>query len=472
MSFSDLAFTSALEQARLIRLGEVSPLELTQLYLERIELLNPQLGSFFTVAAEFALAQATQQTEALSQNCDRESLPTFYGVPTAIKDLNSVEGLPVTYGVNALQGNIATYDDGVVARMKQAGFVILGKTATAQLGSFPYSEPLGFAPARNPWNLDHTAGGSSGGAAAAVAAGLCAVAQGSDGGGSIRGPAFCCGVVGLKPTRGRVTNAPVGDYQSGISSHGPLARTVADTAAFLDVLAGYVTGDPYGLPDPEVSFLVQTQLPPPVALRIAFATTVPPFAEAIPLCQQAVQTTLQPLESWGHHLEQTCPDVTDLIEPFRVIWQSGVGAAGIPLPALDPLNQWLAQQPVTAGEYLQAVQKMQVISRSLVAFFDRFDVLVLPVYRHLPPLVGAWATLPPEDAIAKIIDWIAPCPIANATGLPAIAIPTGEFDKASGLPVGIQLIGRPASEGLLLRLAAQLEAANPWQQYRPPLAIF
>jgi amidase len=475
MSSSDLAFTSALEQARLIRSGEISPFELTELYLQRIEVLNPQLGSFFTVAAEFAIAQAREQTQLLAQRAaqsgDRQDLPPFFGVPIAIKDLNLVEGLPVTYGVAALNNNIAAYDDGVVAKIKQAGFVILGKTATSQLGLLPYSEPLGFAPARNPWHLDHTPGGSSGGSAAAVAAGLCALAQGSDGGGSIRGPASACGVVGLKPSRGRVTNAPVGDYQSGIASHGPLARTVADTAALLDVLSGYVTGDPYWLPAPDLSFLAQTQLPPPKQLRIAFATTVHPFQDSDPLYQNAVNSTVKCLDSLGHQLESACPDVSALIEPFKTIWQSGVGAARIPLAALDPFNQWLGAQPITAGEYLQAVQQMQVISRSIVAFFEQYEVLILPVYRHLPPAIGAWAALPPEETLGKIIDWIAPCPLVNATGLPAIALPAG-FDDESGLPVGIQLIGRPASEALLLRLAALLEIENPWQQHRPPLAVF
>ncbi|HBY81251.1 MAG TPA: amidase, partial [Cyanobacteria bacterium UBA11148] len=278
MNQVDLAFTPALDQAQLIRTRQISPLELVQLYLGRIEQFDSQLGSYFTVAAEMAVAEAIAKTEQLAQTSDISELPPFFGVPISIKDLNAVEGIPCSYGTPILKDKIANFDDGVVTRIKQAGFIILGKTATSELGSLPYTEPPGFPPARNPWNLDYTPGGSSGGAAAAVAAGLCAIAQGSDGGGSIRGPAFCCGLVGIKPARGRVSHAPVGDRQSGISTNGCLARTVADAAALLDVISGYIPGDPYWLPDPEISFLDATrQAPDP--LRIAFTTTVYPIGE-------------------------------------------------------------------------------------------------------------------------------------------------------------------------------------------------
>ncbi|MEM6424089.1 MAG: amidase, partial [Cyanobacteria bacterium P01_D01_bin.128] len=191
MDYVDLAFTPALKQAQLIRSGELSPLELTELYLSRIEQLNPKLGCYFAVMAEAAIADATAKTEQLANGANRDALPQFFGVPISIKDLNPVAGHPCCYGVKAARNRIAESDDGIVNQIKQAGFVILGKTATSQLGTLPYSEPPGFPPARNPWRLDYTPGGSSGGAAASLAAGLCAIAQGSDGGGSIRGPAFC-----------------------------------------------------------------------------------------------------------------------------------------------------------------------------------------------------------------------------------------------------------------------------------------
>ena len=465
MNSIDLAFAPALEQARLIRAKEVSPLELVQLYLERVQQLDTRLGSYFTVMAEQALADAKTKTEQLT--LDTAELPLFFGVPIAIKDLYPVAGVPCSYGVAALKDSVATYDFDMVTRIKQAGFTILGKTATSQLGSLPYTEPDGFPPTRNPWNLDYTSGGSSGGAAAAVAAGLCAIAQGSDAGGSIRGPAFCCGLVGIKPARGRVSYAPVGDRLSGIAALGPIARTVADAAALLDIMSGYVTGDPYWLPDPNPSFLAATT-EPPSSLRIAFSTNVPQRGEADSQCQQAVLEVVQLLEEMGHIVEPGCPDFSDLTEPFKTVWQAGVGAAEIPKEVLQPMNRWLLEQTSKAGNYLQAVTQMQIIARRIVAFFDSVDVLVLPTYLHPTIRVGEWASLSPEETMQKIIDWVAPCPPFNASGQPAIALPTS-FDS-NGLPLGIQLIGRPAAEATIITLAAQIEAAKPWSQNRPAFA--
>ncbi|MEH2249536.1 amidase [Nostoc sp.] len=465
MNEVDLAFTPALELAQLIRRREVSPLELVEIYLERIGQLNPQLGSYFTVTAELAIADAKAKTELLTTTSE---LPPFFGVPISIKDLNAVAHVTCTFGNLALLNNIPNYDDGVVTRIKQAGFTILGKTATSELGSLPYSEPTGFPPARNPWNLEYTPGGSSGGAAAAVAAGLCAIAQGSDGGGSIRGPAACCGLVGLKPSRGRVSKAPVGERLAGIAANGPIARTVADAAALLDAISGYVTGDPYWLPDPEPSFLAATQTKLG-ALRIAFDTSISPLGEADANCQQGVRQTVELLEQLGHQVEQKSPDFSGLVEPFQIVWQAGVAASGLPVEALQPLNRWLFARTGSVAEYLKAVSQMQIVARQIVAFFDTVDVLVLPVYLHSPILVGEWASLSPEETFQNIIEWVAPCPPANATGQPAIAIPVG-FDN-KGLPISVQLIGKPAAEATLISLAAQLEAANPWIDHRPAFAI-
>ncbi len=463
MDKADLAFTPALEQAQLIRKREISPLELVEIYLDRIQRLNPQLGSYFTVTADLAINDAKAKTQMLTTASE---LPPFFGVPTSIKDLNSVAGIPCTLGNPALLNNTFDYDDGVVTKMKQAGFIILGKTATSELGSTPYTEPTGFPPARNPWNLEYTPGGSSGGAAAAVAAGLCAIAQGSDGGGSIRGPAACCGMVGIKPSRGRVSNAPAGDRLSGIATNGPIARTVADAAALLDVMSGYITGDPYWLPTPEPSFLANTKAKPG-NLRIAYATSIPPLGDADATCQQGVLETVKLLTELGHTVEEKCPDFSALVEPFQVVWQAGVGAAGIPLQALQPFNQWLFNRIGSGGEYLQAVFQMQVLARQIVAFFDTVDILLLPVYLHSPITVGAWADLSPEQTFEKIIKWVAPCPPFNATGQPAIALPVG-FDSY-GLPISVQLVGKPAAEATLIQLAAQLEAVKPINK-RPQFA--
>ena len=464
MNSEELAFTPALEQAKLIKTKEISPLELTKLYLERIEKFDSQLTSYYHVAADYALADAKAKTEQLIKNSTE--LPPFFGVPISIKDLNPVNGLPCSYGVAALQNQPAGFDSGIVTKIQQAGFTILGKTATSQLGSLPYTEPAGFAPTRNPWNLNYTPGGSSGGAAAALAAGLCAISQGSDGGGSVRGPASCCGVVGLKPARGRITSAPVGDWLNGIASNGVLARTVEDAAAFLDVVSGYVTGDPYWLPQPDTAFLTATNQKLP-SLKIAFTTALPPLGEAHPTCEKVVLETVKNLEKFGHNFEERCPDFNGLIEPFQVIWQAAVATFNIPPELLEPMNRWLLETGQSAGIYLQAVAQMQMISRRIVAFFDEFDILVLPVNLHPTIRIGEWAHLSPEETLQKITNWIAPCPPFNASGLPAISVPAG-FDE-NGVPVGVQLVGKPASEGILLAVAAQLERATSFHTKRPNL---
>lgn len=461
MNQVDLAFAPALKQSELIRRREVSPLELVELYLERIQQFNPELGSYITVTAEQAIDDAKIKTEMLVQT---EELPPFFGVPISIKDLNPVAGIPCSYGNAALLNRIPDYDDGVVVKIKQAGFIILGKTATSELGSFPYTEGTGFPPTRNPWNLEYTSGGSSGGAASALAAGLCPIAQGSDGGGSIRGPAACCSLVGIKPSRGRITHAPVGDRLNGIATNGPIGRTVADAAALLDAMSGYVTGDFYWLPEPDKSFLTSSQ-EKVENLRIAFCTNISPLGEADANCHQGVMQTVKLLEEFGHQVEEKCPDLSALIEPFQKVWQANVAASGVPVEILQPLNRWLLSRNGNAGEYLRAVYQMQIVARKIVMFFDTIDVLVMPVYLHSPIRIGEWGALNPEEIFENIIRWIAPCPVANATGQPAISLPVG-FDN-KGLPIAVQLIGKPTQEATLISLAAQLEAANPIYLHRP-----
>ena len=467
MDSIDLAFTSALEQANLVRTRQLSPLELTQLYLDRIAKLDPQLGSFFLVMSELALSEAQAKTEQLSQSS--EALPPFFGVPIAIKDLNAVKGVPCSYGVKILRNFVAETDDLVVSKLKQAGFIILGKTATSQLGSFPYTESPGFPPTRNPWNLDYTPGGSSGGSAAALAAGLTPIAQGSDGGGSVRGPAACCGLIGLKPSRGRISFAPIGETLAGFATNGVLARTVADAAAFLDVTAGYVTGDPYWLSLPEGSFLEATQRSQP-ALRIGCITEIKPVGEAAPICVQAVEKTARSLEALGHTIEPMSVDFGDMIEPFTILWRTQTDV-GIPPFFLDKVNRslWLKAKFTRAARYVRAMQQLQTFARSVVSLFDTVDVLLLPTYLHPAIRVGEWKSLSPARTLEKIIQWIAPCPAFNVSGLPAINLPAG-FDQ-NGVPLGVQIVGRPADEVTLLSLAAQLEAENSWSRDRPTLAL-
>jgi amidase len=464
MNAIDLAFTPALKQAKLISQREISPLELVEVYLERIQRLNPQLGTYFTVCGEQAIADAKIKTEQLvNQSCD---FPPFFGVPIAIKDLNPVLNIPCTYGTPALLNHIPNYEDVVIAKIRHAGFTIIGKTATSELGSFPYTETSCFPPSRNPWNLEYTSGGSSGGAAAAVAAGLSPIAQASDGGGSIRGPVACCGVVGIKPSRGRVSCAPAGDRFAGLATNGSIARTVADAASLLDIMSGYVLGDSHWLPEPKVSFFEHSQQKT-AKLRIAYSTKIHPIGNADSTCQQAVEKTVQLLGEMGHDIEEKIPDITGLIEPFQIIWQSGVAASGIPPEALQPLNRWLLSKKYTASDYVIAVSQMQIFTRQILSYYADFDVLVLPVYLHRPIQVGEWSHLSPEDTFQNIIQWIAPCPLINATGQPAIALPVG-FDH-QGLPMSVQLVGKPADEATIIQLAAQLEAVNPWIGKRPNL---
>ncbi len=470
MSSVDLAFTAAIDQAALVRRKAVSPLELVQLYLERIQNLDGALGSYVHVATEAAIADAQAKTERLMQT-PPEDLPPFFGVPISIKDLNPVAGMPCAFGVRWLKQRMATADDGVVTKIRNAGFIILGKTATSELGTLPYTEPDGFPPTRNPWNLDYTPGGSSGGAAAALAAGLCPIAQGSDGGGSVRGPAFCCGLVGIKPTRGRISYAPLGERLAGLATNGALGRSVVDAAALLDVMSGYVAGDPYWLPDPEVSFQTAATVPPR-PLRIGLTTAMPPFGEADATCRQAVLDTAQRLEALGHQVEPfTFPNMEELIAPFTTIFESLLNEVGIPEPLVGKMNRRFAIRArfCSCGAYLRAVSQVEIIARRIVTAFEPIDVLLLPVYQHPAIKVGEWARYRPGKTLTKIVEWIAPCPPFNATGQPAIALPTG-FD-GNGVPVGVQLVGHPAAEATLIALAAQLEAAHPWSHQRPALAI-
>jgi amidase len=463
MDLVDLAFTPALEQARLVRHKEISPLELTRLYLDRIAQFDGQLGSYFTVMGELAIADATTKTEQLINASD---LPPFFGVPTAVKDLNAVANVPCSYGVKFLHTRmVPSQDDNVVQKLRQAGFILLGKTATAQLGSFPYTEPPGFPPTRNPWQLDYTSGGSSGGAAAAVAAGLVPIAQGSDGGGSVRGPAACCGLVGLKPSRGRISSAPLGEYLAGCSTSGAIAHTVTDAAAWLDVMTGYVTGDPYWLPDPEPSFQTATERPPG-PLKIGLVTEILPIGAVDPICQTATATIARLLEEMGHHLEPITPDLGDMIAPFTILWQTQTDL-GVPPFFLERVNRWLwwRSQFCKASRYVKAMQQVQGFARRVIALTAPYDVLLTPTYMHPTIRVGEWANLGSAQTLDKIIQWIAPCPAFNVSGQPAISIPAGF--TPNGLPIGVQIVGRPAAETTILALAAQIEQAQPWQQYRP-----
>ena len=464
MSDADVAFASALEQAALVRAGELSPRELVDLYLERIERLDPQLNAYVTVDADGARSAAAAPADG-----------PFRGVPIPIKDLSETAGLRTTYSCRAFADHVPPADAAVVRRIRAAGFVILGKTNTPELGSIGITESELNGACRNPWDTSRTSGGSSGGAAAAVAAGLAPVAHGSDGGGSIRIPASCCALFGLKPSRGRVSPAPYGSGSLGLGTSAPVARTVRDAAALLDVMAGYEPGDAYVAPQPERPFLAEAALEPG-RLRVA-VTTVPPVDVPVDaVCADAVGVAADLLAGLGHDVVEETPPwrSDDAVEQFTRIWQIGPATAGVDdLALLEPLNRMLAEQAraTPSPEAAVAVMRLQALARRIVAFWDEVDVVVTPTLALAPVPVG-WALADadedPQAAFERQWRWTPFTAVVNVTGQPAVSVPlhwTGD-----GLPVGVHVIGRPFAEATLIRLAAQLEAARPWAHLRPPVS--
>ena len=467
---SDLAFTPAVEQARLIRERRVSPVELTELYLERIERLDPQLNSFVTVDAEGARAAARAAEQALS----RPDLPPFHGVPISLKDLDVVAGIRTTMSSAPFADWVPDFDSAMVGRLRRAGFTFLGKTNTPEFGSRSVTESELNGACRNPWDTSRTSGGSSGGAAAALAAGLCGISQGSDGGGSIRIPASCCGVFGLKPSRGRISGAPTfGAIIEGFATSGPIARTVKDAAALLDVQAGYEVGDPYWATPPERPFADEVGRDPG-RLRIAVAVTPPFVAEIDPLCEEAARAAGHLLESLGHHVVEATPDWADpeYLELFGTVWAGSSAYFGMaPRDAVEPLNRALAERAdrITVTEYVTTMTKIHRLARRIVAFWNDIDVLVTPGLAMQPVPVG-WG-LEPDDVWEQFDRGWAFTPftqVANLTGQPAASLPL--YWTAEGLPLGVQVVGPPTGEALLLRLCAQVEAARPWAGRRPPVS--
>ena len=464
----ELAFAPALELAARVRARGVSPVELAQLYLDRIARLDPQLNAYVTVDADGALA-AARAAEATPSDAP------FHGVPISVKDLHETAGLRTTYSTKALANNVPTADAAVVRRLRNAGFVVLGKTNTPEFGTIGVTESELNGACRNPWDPTRTPGGSSGGAAAATAAGLCPVAHGSDGGGSIRNPSSCCGLVGVKPSRGRVSPAPYGSGTLGLGTSGPIARTVLDAAALLDVMRGYETGDFYVAPEPERPFLDECDAEPG-RLRIAF-TTEPPVA--VPVhdeCGAAVHDAARLLEELGHDVREATPPWADddLILHFLRVWSVGPATAGIDdLSLLEPINRALAEdaRATPSPELTLSVMALQRIVRRVLAFWDDVDVVVTPTLAQ-PPVPVGWTFEEtdgdPHAAFGRQILFTPFTPLANVTGQPALSLPLHR--TADGLPIGVQLIGSPFAEATLFRLAAQLERARPWAAGRPPVS--
>jgi len=465
----ELAFLPATEQARLVRERKVSPVELVELYLERIERLDtgadPRLGAYVTVRAEQALAEARAKADAPAET-------PFHGVPISLKDLDTTAGTRTTFSSLAYESYVPDFDLTHVARLKAAGFIVLGKTNTPEFGTTAFTDSILNGPCRTPWDLGRNAGGSSGGAGAALAAGLCPIAQGSDGGGSIRIPASCCGVLGFKPSRGRISAAPFVPG-IGLGTTGPLVRTTADAAAYLDVASGYEWGDPFPAPAPERPFADEIGADPG-RLRVAVTTVAPIEAEVDRACVAAAEDAAALLTSLGHEVEETAPDWggPDLMGEFASVWQ--VAPAMYPVAdasVLSPLNRAFiaGAQETTSAVYAGSLARLQLRARKMTALWERFDLLLTPTLALQPAPIG-WESEPEDpweqfDRAARFTPFTA---AFNVTGQPAVSLPL--YWTEAGLPIGVQVVGPPLGDALLLRVSAQLEAARPWLDRRPPRA--
>ncbi len=469
---SELLQHSITELAALVRAGELSARELVGASLERIDALDDGLNAFAHVDHEGALATAA--------TIGRDDPRPFAGVPIAVKDLRAVAGMPLGYGSRLFDGFVPDYDSYVVRRLRSAGFVIVGKTNLPEFGIAPVTESARHGATRNPLDRARTPGGSSGGSAAAVAAGMVPIAHANDGGGSTRIPAACCGLVGLKPQRGRISLGPEqGDNPLAVD--GVLTRTVQETARVLDVLAGYETGDATWAPPPAEPFATAATKDPG---RLRIAVTSQPPLEHVPVdpaCEAGVRRAAELLAHLGHEVREATPAwrIEGLFELFADEFCSLVAAAiafggaiaGHPPRARDvePLSWyvWQRAQALSAPRFLLGHTRLAAVARALTGFFDQHDILLTPALAQLPVEIGAIDPLA-DDAQATFMRAAAFTPftaLANVTGLPAIAVP---IDRApGGLPLAIQLQSGPAQEGRLLALAGQLEAVCPWGQRSP-----
>jgi amidase len=457
-------YAEAWQVRDLVVRGELRPREVAESFLDRIARINPQLGAFMIVTPERALADAAR----LESVRDRAELPLF-GVAYSLKDLTPTVGIPTTLGSRNFADNM-TPDEAVIAkRLTRAGGILLGKTTTPEFGGRPTTEGGHCPTAHNPWNLDYNAGGSSGGAAAAVAAGLGPLAEGSDGGGSIRGPASNCGVVGLKPSRGRLTYSPHrGEAWGGFATRGPLARSVRDAAMMLDVLAGPVVGDPYWAPPPERPFPEAVSITPRKLSIASIATSK--LGEVDPDVAASFEAACAAMRELGHRVEPIDLDPgAMLVDCARILICVGIAAIPLAHPEwVDPvvLEMYEFGRKVSGAEYVNLVAAMHNIARAIVERLDPYDALLTPTMTR-PAMRNGTFPSRPQRYLDELWTWIAFEYPFNATGQPAITLPAG-FSRG-GLPLGLQIVGRPHGEFELLSLAAAFERARPWAHLRPPL---
>ena len=471
---AELHDLTALETAAAVRRGEVGPSELVEHYLDRIDRLDDQLGAFVTLTPGSARAQA-EAAEARLLSGDPAELPPLLGVPTAIKDLNMVAGVPAKLGSAAFADFVPDHDDNVVRLLRAAGTVSLGKTSTPELGLPCYTETDIGAPARTPWDTGRSAGGSSGGAAAAVAGGLVPIAQGSDGGGSIRIPASVCGLVGLKPTRGRVSRGPLDFDATRLSVLGPLARTVRDAAAFLDAVAVPQPGDPDRLPVQVGTFLEACDREP-ARLRIGRYLDSPMDSVVEPEVRQVWEDATVLLASMGHEIEDVgAPIPPEAIPCFETVW--AVSAATAPVRPdreqdLRALTRHLRERGrgVSGPEFAAALGQLAVHARRGMAATAHLDAVLTPTLAMTARPIGWFQQPDPDDPAADFERQKRFTPFTamyNTTGQPAISLPLGT--SSDGLPIGVMLVGRFGDEAALLSLAAAVEAVAPWRDRHPPI---
>jgi amidase len=463
---------TALEQAAAVRSGEVSPTQLVEHSLARIAALDGGLGAFITVTPERALAAAADAEARLRAGGD---LPPLLGVPTAIKDLNNTAGVRTTFGSVVTADFVPPADDAVVTKLAAAGTISLGKTNTPEFGFPCYTDNELAGPARCPWDPTRLAGGSSGGAAVAVAAGMIPFAQGSDGGGSIRIPASINGLFGVKPSRGRVSNAPYGGEVTGLGTNGPLARTVRDAAAMLDAMAGPVLGDPAWappLPDGE-TFLGWAEREPG-RLRVGrFCESALPDVELEPDVRAAFDDASRLLADLGHEIEDVPTGLLgdDVLPSFERVW--ALSGTTLPVPPdrvgdLRPLTRELRRRgmALSAQDAMEALFALRMFSRRFLQATARYDVLLAPVCTMTPRPVG-WFDADGDgtEDFERQKRYAAFTALFNVTGQPAVSVPL--YWTEAGLPVGSMLVGRPADDATLLSLSAQVEAARPWAHRHP-----
>lgn len=470
MPDSELLFASAVELAAGVRNGDYTSRELTELALAKIEELDPKLNAFTMTDADRALASA----DAVEAGDERP----FAGVPTAIKDIGAmVDGYPFTCGSGIFGDFIAPFDSNVGRRIKDAGFVIVGKTNLPELGILPVSESSRYGAVRNPYNTDRTPGGSSGGAAAAVASGMLPIAHGSDGAGSLRIPAACCGLVGLKASRNRISPGPV-LAESPMVTEGFLTRSVADAAATLDVLAGYENGDANWAPPPQGTFLEAAHRHPG---KLRIAVSVKPSID-LPVATEhleSVAVTVKLLESLGHEVVEFDPPFNaSMLEFFMDVWAIGISSlarSGAQLSGQEVTPDtvealtwafWERGNKIKALDMVMVDNTLKGFARQTVAALAPFDALLTPTLNLRPVEIGWIDSSHGMPAFDRAVQFTSFTAGANLSGLPAVSLPTGL--ESDGLPGSVQLIGGPAGEEALLSLAAQIEDARPFAQLRPP----